>query len=164
MSDIQRVFASNMRAYRKLAHMTQENLAEKSGLHRTYIGGIEQQRINVSLKNVEKIATALDVDPALLFSGEAPLNHASAQGQSMTWNAWATSAPQGSYALCVKEGEEIKATPLQAADENLAVSILVALVNEGFRGNDLAEAYARAQSELLCHFRETRANAPHANE
>jgi len=65
--DIQDVFAFNMRKYRKAAHLSQEKLAELASLHRTYIGGIEQRRVNVSLKNIGKIASALKVDPALLF-------------------------------------------------------------------------------------------------
>lgn len=65
---IQETFAHNLRAFRKLAGLTQEELAESCGFHRTYIGGIEQQKINVSLKNINKIATALGVHPAQLFA------------------------------------------------------------------------------------------------
>ena len=63
-------FSTNMRHYRRQAHLTQQQLAERCGLHRTYIGGIEQLRINVSLKNVEKIADALEIEPSLLFAEE----------------------------------------------------------------------------------------------
>lgn len=63
-------FSTNMQHYRRQAHLTQEQLAERCGLHRTYIGGIEQLRINVSLKNVEKIADALEIEPSLLFAEE----------------------------------------------------------------------------------------------
>lgn len=40
---------------------TQEELANRAKLHRTYIGSIERNERNVSLINVEKIATALQV-------------------------------------------------------------------------------------------------------
>lgn len=40
---------------------SQMELASKSGLDRTYIGGIERGERNVALKNIEKIATALGV-------------------------------------------------------------------------------------------------------
>ncbi len=63
----QETFADNMRAYRHHAGMTQEQLAEGSGLHRTYIGRIEQRRANITLKNAERIAQALGVDVALFF-------------------------------------------------------------------------------------------------
>lgn len=73
-------FSTNMRHYRRQAQLTQEQLAERCGLHRTYIGGIEQLRINVSLKNVEKIANALEVEPALLFFSEKSERQSEAPG------------------------------------------------------------------------------------
>ena len=69
---IRDTFAANMRRYRKDAGLSQEQLAERAGLHRTYIGGIEQRRVNVSLKNIGKIAEALEVDPAALFLETVP--------------------------------------------------------------------------------------------
>ena len=65
---IQDTLAANMRRFRKTSKLSQEKLAEIAGLHRTYIGGIEQRRINVSLKNIGKIADALGVKPMLLFA------------------------------------------------------------------------------------------------
>jgi transcriptional regulator with XRE-family HTH domain len=44
-------------------------LAEKTGLHRTYIGSVERGERNVSIDNVERIARALDVKPADLLIG-----------------------------------------------------------------------------------------------
>ena len=66
--DIQKAFAANLRKHRKAAGLTQEELADRCGLHRTYIGGIEQGRINVCLKNVGKMADALGVRPMLLLA------------------------------------------------------------------------------------------------
>ena len=68
MTDIRDVFAANVRKHRKAANLSQEKLAELSGLHRTYIGGIEQRRVNVSLKNIGKVADALGIAPAALFA------------------------------------------------------------------------------------------------
>lgn len=71
--DIRDTFATNLRKYRKAAKLSQEKLAEIAGLHRTYIGGIEQRRVNVSLKNIGRIASAMNIDPMLLFDdGEKP--------------------------------------------------------------------------------------------
>lgn len=93
--DIQKVFANNVRKYRRAAKLSQEKLAELSGLHRTYIGGIEQRRVNVSLKNIGKIASALGVDPAVLFLSEeeiSPTSRAEASG------AGRAAAPAGATA------------------------------------------------------------------
>ncbi|MDR0308372.1 MAG: helix-turn-helix transcriptional regulator [Coriobacteriales bacterium] len=60
--DILKVLSINVRYYRKQAGYSQEVLANKTGLHRTYIGGIEQRRVNVSTQNLQKIALALNVE------------------------------------------------------------------------------------------------------
>ena len=55
------VFAKNVKKYRQEKGWTQEKLAQKAGLHRTYIGSIERSERNVSLTNVSKFAKALNV-------------------------------------------------------------------------------------------------------
>lgn len=65
--DIIRVFGSNVRHYRELKGISQEKLAELSGLHRTYISDIERFQRSISLSNVQKIADALEVEPFKLF-------------------------------------------------------------------------------------------------
>jgi len=57
---LRKVFAQNVRARRKARGLSQEELADVCGLHRTYIGSIERAERNVSLDNIEKIAGALD--------------------------------------------------------------------------------------------------------
>jgi transcriptional regulator with XRE-family HTH domain len=54
-------FSDKIRRLRKSRGWTQEELAVRTGLHRTYIGSIERCERNVSLINVEKIADALGV-------------------------------------------------------------------------------------------------------
>ena len=65
--DIVKVFAQNMRKYRLEKHLSQEALAEKAGLHRTYISAIECGRRSIALENVQRIADALEVDTLILF-------------------------------------------------------------------------------------------------
>ncbi len=60
-SAILRRFAKNVRALRREKGWTQEELARRADLHRTYIGSIERLERNVSLLNVERIAGALKV-------------------------------------------------------------------------------------------------------
>jgi transcriptional regulator with XRE-family HTH domain len=52
--------------------VSQERLAELSGLHRTSIGHVERGEVNVALFNILRIAAALDVDPAELVRGLRP--------------------------------------------------------------------------------------------
>ncbi|MBD3330580.1 helix-turn-helix domain-containing protein [Candidatus Peregrinibacteria bacterium] len=61
MTNIQVKFGQRIRKIRTEKGFSQEVLASKSGLHRTYISDIERGDRNVSLKNVEKIAKALGV-------------------------------------------------------------------------------------------------------
>jgi len=68
MSELVALFAKNMRLLRKKAGLSQEELAFKAGLHRTYIGSVERCERNITLKNVEKIAQALEVEPVVLVS------------------------------------------------------------------------------------------------
>ena len=50
----------SVRQRRRELGISQEELAERAGLHRTYIGDIERGLRNVSLVNIAKIAVALD--------------------------------------------------------------------------------------------------------
>lgn len=65
--DIVKVFGKNLKRYRLSLGFSQEKLAEKCGLHRTYIGSIERFQRNVSLKNVQKIANAFNIEPYRLL-------------------------------------------------------------------------------------------------
>ena len=55
-------FGANVKRLRKSQGLSQEELAKRSGLHRTYIGSLENGGRNVSLINVERLAKALHVD------------------------------------------------------------------------------------------------------
>ena len=59
-------FGIRVRELRKKLGISQEELAYKSGLHRTYIGMIERAEKNITLINIEKIANALEFDHSLL--------------------------------------------------------------------------------------------------
>lgn len=151
MEEIRNTLARNLRTYRKQAKLSQEKLGELCGLHRTYIGGIEQQRINVSLKNIGKIALALHINPVFLFmdpdfaESQYPENEGHAS-ESATPTAQAGIAPNG-YALCTWHDGSVQLDPLNVDDPDLAVSILVALINQGHT-DDLPTAFETVQCRI----------------
>jgi transcriptional regulator with XRE-family HTH domain len=57
-----------MRDLRVAQEVSQEGLADRSGLHRTYVGGIERGERNVSFGNLLKLASALGVKPSELLA------------------------------------------------------------------------------------------------
>lgn len=63
-------FAVNVKKYRLEKDISQEKLAELSGLHRTYISAIEREKRNISIENIENIAEALNISADLLFKEE----------------------------------------------------------------------------------------------
>ena len=67
MKAIEQQFGERVRELRTTKGLSQEELAFKSGVHRTYLGGIERGERNPSLKNIAAIAEALGVDISDLF-------------------------------------------------------------------------------------------------
>jgi len=61
-----KAFGERVRFYRLQRGWSQEDLAEQTGLHRTYIGSVERGERNVSLINIALLAKTLDVPIVLL--------------------------------------------------------------------------------------------------
>lgn len=64
---LRQIMAENLRILRFAAHISQEELAELCGLHRTYISDIERCNRNISIDNIEKIAQALHITASALL-------------------------------------------------------------------------------------------------
>jgi len=62
-------FGVRVRRCRQELGLSQEALAERSGLHWTFIGQVERGQRNLSLHNILKVAEALEVDPSVLMRG-----------------------------------------------------------------------------------------------
>lgn len=60
---------ANVRKYRDALGISQEELADRCGLHRTYVGSVERGERNVSLANIVLLARALNQAPATLLEG-----------------------------------------------------------------------------------------------
>lgn len=72
--DIIKVFADNVKKYRKQKGYSQEYFAELCGMHRTYISALECYRRSISLENIQRIADALEIEPYKLFIETDSLN------------------------------------------------------------------------------------------
>ena len=60
-------FGQKVQALRKERNLSQEQLADMASVHRTYIGMIERAEKNITLCNIERIASALKVEIKELF-------------------------------------------------------------------------------------------------
>ncbi|MGV0024185.1 helix-turn-helix domain-containing protein [Phormidesmis priestleyi] len=67
-TDIKERFGKAIRQRRRELDLSQEQLAERAGLHRTYISSVERGTQNPSLENIEKLAGALEISIADLFT------------------------------------------------------------------------------------------------
>jgi transcriptional regulator with XRE-family HTH domain len=68
--EVQVRFGREVRRLRTAKALSQEDLAEVCGLHRTYIGSVERGERNVSIENIARIAKALGVEISSLFRTE----------------------------------------------------------------------------------------------
>ena len=66
---VQQILGSRIRHQRESLGFSQEVMAARCGLHRTYYGSVERGERNIALQNIVRIADALDVDPGLLLEG-----------------------------------------------------------------------------------------------
>ena len=71
MNTIRQILAINIKKYRINQNMSQEELAFRCNLHRTYISDIERGYRNISIDNIAKIASALNISPADLLKEES---------------------------------------------------------------------------------------------
>jgi len=66
-NDINKEVGFNIRRIREGRGLSQEELAALAGIHRVYVGQIERGEKNIGLKNLEKIAKALNVNIKVLL-------------------------------------------------------------------------------------------------
>ncbi len=65
--DVRERFGFAVKARREELGLTQEDLAEKAGIHRTYLSDVERGTRNLSLLNIERLAAALELTLSDLF-------------------------------------------------------------------------------------------------
>jgi transcriptional regulator with XRE-family HTH domain len=71
-SSLRQRFADNICELRKSRGLTQEELAEEAGLHRTYVGSVERGERNVTIDSMYRLAGALDVSVWSLLHPDGP--------------------------------------------------------------------------------------------
>ncbi len=77
MSDLARRVGERLRNYRLQEGYSQDALAERAGVHPTYIGQLERGEKNATLESIEKIADSLNLPLAKLFEGIPPKGNVS---------------------------------------------------------------------------------------
>ena len=65
--DIRERFGFAVKTRREELKLTQEDLADKAGIHRTYLSDVERGSRNLSLINIERLTTALSMSMSELF-------------------------------------------------------------------------------------------------
>lgn len=65
---LQRIVAINLRERRLRLGLSQEEFAEQSGFHRTYIGSVERGERNITLSTLQSLAQVLQVAPTELLT------------------------------------------------------------------------------------------------
>jgi CheY-like chemotaxis protein/DNA-binding XRE family transcriptional regulator len=84
-TDVKKQFGAAVRFHRDHLGISQEELAGRAGLHRTYISDVERGARNVSLESIQRLASALEVPLSILFSRmeeQSSLNHSSSAAMS----------------------------------------------------------------------------------
>jgi transcriptional regulator with XRE-family HTH domain len=70
--DLQKLFGRNVRRLRKEQELTQAELAQRAGINRSYLGGVERGQRRICMENIARLAKALGVNPDVLFRTEHP--------------------------------------------------------------------------------------------
>lgn len=67
--DVRKKLGDHLRERRLALGLSQEELAERADLHRTYVGSVERGERNVSLENIVRLADALELKASDLLKG-----------------------------------------------------------------------------------------------
>lgn len=132
--------AANVYAYRHFNNLTQDALASKSGVDKSQIGNIENQRTSTGIDIVEKLAIALRIDPCLLIARpilKMPGTGIKSYGIVPTFFTEGVAA----YAFWTSEGMEFH--PISNDQYRNALRMMALVQANGFTGKDLLDESKR---------------------
>ena len=72
MAELSQLVGNRIREFRKMQHLSQEELAEKCGMHRAHIGQLERGEKNASLVSIQSICRGLHISMDELLYGIMP--------------------------------------------------------------------------------------------
>src|SRR2546425_730408 len=130
--DLKWSFATAVRACRGRLGISQEELAGRAGLHRTYVSDIERGARNLSLQSIDKLAKALEIPVSTFFSrlNELP------QPCSGTSGTFPTLAPDDVVDILLLEGDRDDAKLTLRAFNNANLANRVYVVTDGAEALD----------------------------
>lgn len=67
---LREIVATNLRRLRHAKSMSQEELADRAGINRNYVGMLEREQHSATVDMLEKLAEILEADPAEFFRRE----------------------------------------------------------------------------------------------
>ena len=68
---LREIVATNLRRLRQVRNLSQEELADRAGINRNYVGMLEREQHAATIDMLEKLAAVLDADPVEFFRREA---------------------------------------------------------------------------------------------
>ncbi|OKP98721.1 helix-turn-helix domain-containing protein [Paenibacillus sp. P46E] len=80
-SELVKKIGERIRRLRKEMNLSQEQLAERSGLHTNYVGQVERGEKNLTLETLEKVAGGLDISLEEIFRYIGPMKQKDALSQ-----------------------------------------------------------------------------------
>ena len=68
---LREIVATNLRRLRQVRNLSQEELADRAGINRNYVGMLEREQHAATIDMLEKLAAVLDADPVEFFRRES---------------------------------------------------------------------------------------------
>jgi two-component system, response regulator len=133
--NVKQEFGTSVKSWRSHRRISQEELADRAGLHRTYISDVERGVRNVSLESIEKLARALEVPVATLVSSVSHSSTGTVTGDRIT-------ADEMVDILLVEDNPDDQELALRAL-KRLNITNRIHVVHDGAEALDFLHATGR---------------------